>query len=119
MSDAAKRKAKQTWAIEKPKLDNARQVSGIFYIPEPDDEKITHTIRNARRKLEIPMPAAMPCKPPVNCRGGTCRSIGKMQDQICLYCRCRRNYEDTIGRCTAQVSRRSHLCKRNKVQFDA
>ena len=106
MSDAAKRKAKQTWAIEKPKLDNARQLRGIFYI-EPDDEEFTHTIRNARRKLEIPMPAAMPCK----------------QDQICLYCRCRRNYEDTIGRCTAQVSRRSHLCKRNKfttpVQFDA
>ena len=26
MSDAAKRKAKQKWAIEKPKLDNARQL---------------------------------------------------------------------------------------------
>ena len=30
MSDAAKRKAKQKWAIEKPKLDNARQLRGIF-----------------------------------------------------------------------------------------
>ena len=28
MSDAAKKKAKQRWAIEKPKLDNARQLRG-------------------------------------------------------------------------------------------
>ena len=33
-------------------------------------------MKNARRKLEIPMPAAMPCKTPVNCRGESCRSIG-------------------------------------------
>ena len=36
------------------------------------------------------------------------------QDQICLYCRCRRIFDNTIGRCAAQVSRRSHLCERNK-----
>ena len=30
----------------------------------------------ARRKLEVPMPAAMPCKTLVNCRGETCRNIG-------------------------------------------
>ena len=35
--DASKRKAKQKWAIEKPKLDNARQLRGIFFI-EPEDE---------------------------------------------------------------------------------
>ena len=34
-------------------------------------------MKNARRKLEIPMPAAMPCKTPVNCRGETCRNFGK------------------------------------------
>ena len=28
MSDASKRKAKQKWSIEKPKLDNARQLRG-------------------------------------------------------------------------------------------
>ena len=38
MSDASKRKAKQKWAIEKPKLDNARQLRCIFFI-EPDDEE--------------------------------------------------------------------------------
>ena len=58
-SDAAKRKAKQKWTIEKPKLDNARQVRGVFFI-EPYDEEFKHSMKNARRKLEIPMPAAMP-----------------------------------------------------------
>ena len=39
MCDAAKGKAKQKWAIEKPKLDNARQVRGIFFI-EPQRRRI-------------------------------------------------------------------------------
>ena len=34
-------------------------------------------MKNARRKLEIPMPPAMPCKTPVNCRGETCRNVDK------------------------------------------
>ena len=34
-------------------------------------------MKNARRKLEVPMPAAMPCKTPINSRGETRRSIGK------------------------------------------
>ena len=65
MSDAAKSKAKQKWAIEKPKLDNARQLCGIFFI-EPDDEGFKHTMMNARGELEIPVPAAMPCNTPVH-----------------------------------------------------
>ena len=76
MSDAAKSKEKQKWAIVKPMLDNARQLRGIFFI-EPEDDQFKHTMKNARRKLEIPMPAAMPCKTPTNCRGETCRNIGK------------------------------------------
>ena len=84
MSDASKRKAKQKWAVEKPKLDNARQLRCIFFI-EPDDEEFKQTMKNARRKLEIPMPAAMPCKTPVNCRGETCSSTGKRKTKYaCL-----------------------------------
>ena len=49
---------------------------GIFFI-EPNGEELKHTMKNARRKLEIPMPAAMPCKTLVNCRGETCRNIGE------------------------------------------
>ena len=67
-SDAAKSKAKQKWAVEKPKLDNVRQLHGIFFIA-PDDEEFGHTMKNARRKLEIPMPAAMPCETSL-CRSG-------------------------------------------------
>ena len=76
MSDASERTAKQKWDIEKPKLDNARKLHGIFPI-DPDDEELKRIMKNARRKMEIPMQAAMPCKTPSNCRGKTCRNIGK------------------------------------------
>ena len=49
MSDAAKSKTQQKWAIEKPKLDHARQLRGIFFI-EPDNEEFRHIIKNARRR---------------------------------------------------------------------
>ena len=51
MSDASKRKAKQKWAVEKPKLDNARKLRGMFFV-EPYDEEFKRTMKNARRKLE-------------------------------------------------------------------
>ena len=38
MSDAANMKAKQRWAIEKPKFDNARQLRGIFFIELEDED---------------------------------------------------------------------------------
>ena len=61
MSDASKRKEKQKWAIEKPKLDNARRLRGIYFI-DPEDEEVKDIMKNPRRKLDIPMPAAMLCK---------------------------------------------------------
>ena len=76
ISDAAKKKAKQRWAIEKPKLDNAGQLRGIFFI-EPNDEEFKLTIKAARTKSQFPMPAAMPCKIPIKSSGETHRSIGK------------------------------------------
>ena len=61
MFDAAKKKAKQRWTIEKPKFDNARQLRGIFFI-EPNDKEFKLTMKATRRKLEVPMPAALLCK---------------------------------------------------------
>ena len=71
-----KKKQSQKWAIEKPKLDNARRLRGIFFI-EPNDEELKHTMDNGRRKLEIPMPPAMPCKTQTNCLGEKDRNSGK------------------------------------------
>ena len=34
---ASKRKEKQKWAIEKPKLDNARRLRGIYFIDSEDE----------------------------------------------------------------------------------
>ena len=70
MSHAAKKKAKQKWTIEKPKLDNARRLRNIFFV-EPDDEEFKRIMKDAPRKLEIPMPAA---------------KSWTTQDEICLYC---------------------------------
>ena len=61
MSDASKRKEKQKWTIEKPEFDNARRLRGIYFIG-PEDAEFTETIKNARRKLDVLLPAAMPCK---------------------------------------------------------
>ena len=58
---AAQKREKQEWAIAKPKLDNARQLRDIYFIDSEDGEH-KETIKNARRKLEVPMDAAMPCK---------------------------------------------------------
>ena len=52
---------KHKWAIEKPKLDNARRLRGIYFI-DPEDKEIKETITNARKKLETPVAPAMPCK---------------------------------------------------------
>ena len=57
----AKLKEKQKWSIEKPKLDNARRLRGIYFI-DPEDKEFKETIRNARKKLETPMTPAMLCK---------------------------------------------------------
>ena len=84
MFDASKHKAKQKYGIEKPKLDNARKLRGIFFI-EPDDEEFKHTIKNAIRKLEIPMQAAMPCKTPIKSGGETHCGIVKHETQyVCI-----------------------------------
>ena len=47
MSDASKRKEKQKWAIEKPKLDNARKLRGIYFI-DADDGEFKDILKNAR-----------------------------------------------------------------------
>ena len=71
-----RKKSKQRWAIEKLKLDNARLLRGIFFI-EPNDEEFKFTMKAARRKLEVPMLAAMLCTVPMKSSGEPHRNIGK------------------------------------------
>ena len=52
---------KQEWAIEKPKLEYARNLREIYSV-DPSDEEYKDIIKNARRKLKRAMAAAMPCK---------------------------------------------------------
>ena len=56
-----KLKERQKWAIEKPGLENARRLRGIYCI-DPEDKEFKETVKNARKKLETPMAPAMPCK---------------------------------------------------------
>ena len=69
MGKAAQKKDKQEWANEKPKLDNARRLRGIYLIP-PEDGEYRETINNAKRKLEVPVEAAMLCKKGTKKRSG-------------------------------------------------
>ena len=61
ISKVAQQKEKKHCAIEKPKLDNACGLTGIcdFF---PDDMEFKDTMKNARKKLEMPLESAMPCK---------------------------------------------------------
>ena len=52
---------KKEWKNEKPQLDNARRLRGIYFI-DPDDQDYKETLKHARRKLERPLDAAMLCK---------------------------------------------------------
>ena len=61
MGKNAKLKERQKWSHEKPQLDNARQLRGIYFI-DPEDKEFEETIKNARKKLETPVAPAMPCK---------------------------------------------------------
>ena len=113
MSDTAK-KTKQRWTVEKPKLDNARQLRGIFFI-EPNDEEFKLTMKASRRKLEVPMPAAMPGKMPIKSSGKTHRNNWKRKTKCVCVCCCRRKHETKARRSWTRTSSRSHHCKRDEL----
>ena len=61
LSKVAQRRETQEWANEEPKLENARKLRGIYLI-DPEDKEYPETFNNSRKKLDIQMEAAMPCK---------------------------------------------------------
>ena len=55
---AAQMREKQEWANEKPKLDHARRLRGVYSV-DPEEGECKATIKKrSRRKLEVPMEAA-------------------------------------------------------------
>ena len=61
MGRNAKLKERPKWSHEKPQLDNARNLRGIYFI-DPEDKEFKKATKNARQKLETPMAPAMLCK---------------------------------------------------------
>ena len=74
MGKHAKLKEKQKWSEEKLHLENARKLRGIYFI-DPEDTEFKETIKNARKKLEISVAPAMPCKIMKNCGNGGSNKI--------------------------------------------
>ena len=75
MRKNAKLKEKQKWPHEKPQLDNARKLRGIYFI-DPEDKEFKETFKNACKKLETPIAPAMPCKiMKNNCGSGVSNKI--------------------------------------------
>ena len=62
MSEASKRREKQKWAIEQPKLDNARNCVVFTSLIQQMKNKFKGIMKHARRKVEDPTLAAMPCR---------------------------------------------------------
>ena len=60
-SNNSRQKEKPHAATEKSKPDKSRQLRGIVYVGFNDME-FTDTMKNARKKLEVQMESAMPCK---------------------------------------------------------
>ena len=48
-------------AIDKPKLDNARKLRGIYFL-DLDDGEFKETIQKARKNMKVPTEAAVPSK---------------------------------------------------------
>ena len=62
--------------LKRPKLENTRRLRGIYFI-DPDDEEFKRMMKNARRKLDIPMPAATPWKLQQSVYKETCCAVGE------------------------------------------
>ena len=73
MSDASKRKDKRKLVIEKPKLDNARRLRGIFSI-EPDEEEFQRIMKMLVENGKF------------RCQQQCLIEFNMNQHEICLYC---------------------------------
>ena len=73
MARNAQLREKHIWAIEKPKLDNARRLRGIYFI-DLEDNQFKETIKKARKIGNTNGSLAMPCKTCKKSKHGKTRS---------------------------------------------
>ena len=114
MGKNAKLKERQKWSHEKPQLDNARKLRGVYFI-DPEDKEVKETIKNARKKLEIPVAPAMPCKNPKNNKNCGCGASNKTKSKLACIFGSQWIYKTAYGRIIADSSRRP--CCRKRRQF--
>ena len=74
MGKHAKLKKNQKWSEEKLHLENERKLRGIYFT-DPEDTEFKETIKNARKKLEMSVPPAMPCTISNHCGSGASNKI--------------------------------------------
>ena len=82
MGRTAKLKEKHQWSNEQSKLDNVRRLRGIYFI-DTEDKEFKETIKNAHKKLEMPMTPAMSCKTSKKSKHGeTCGKINEIKSKF-------------------------------------
>ena len=84
MGKHAMLKEKQKWSNEKFHLEHARKLRRIFFI-DPEDKEFKETIKNARKKLEISVAPAMPCKIIKNNKNCGSDASNKIKNKTCVY----------------------------------
>ena len=98
---AAQNREKQEWAKEKPKLDNARRLRGIYFI-DPDDEEYREIYQKREEKTGRLVAPAMPCERTPN---GITNVTAKAED-------CIRKNSKTVYGCIVE----SHESTRQRVE---
>ena len=93
-------KRSKSGQLKKPKLDNARRLRGTYFIC-PDDEEFEDIRKNARRKFEIPLSAAMPCKLQRDKYRETCRTVEEHKTKYACIVEA---FEERHGRISKQES---------------
>ena len=72
-------------------------------------------MKNARGKLENPMPAAMPCRLQLSQHWETCGTVGQHKTKYACIDEADESFEDTHGRVSEQELRRPH--RRKRLEF--
>ena len=118
MGKNAKLKERQKWSHEKPQLDNAPKLRGIYFI-DPEDKEFKETIRNARKKLETSVAPAMLCKISKNSKNcGNGDKSNKTKSKLACNLEARESTRLRMGE-SLPNHHEDHIAGKRKGQFTA